>query len=104
MGSYPEAYDMLARLETPHLERIREGVEEDIRILTDSLLHPHGTCGVGTGRPSSGSIGRSDATDGKQGHHPRWRGNLERAHEPVARGSERSSSSARRIQPTTLQG
>jgi hypothetical protein len=27
MGSYPEAYDMLARLETPHLERIREGVK-----------------------------------------------------------------------------
>ena len=43
MGSYPEGHNMRARLEAMHLERALEGVEEDIRLLTDSLLHPRGT-------------------------------------------------------------
>ena len=43
MGSYPEGHDMRARLEVLHLERALEGVEEDIRVLTDALQHPRGT-------------------------------------------------------------
>jgi hypothetical protein len=43
MGSYPEGHDMRARLEALHLERALEGVEEDIRVLTDALQHPRGT-------------------------------------------------------------
>jgi Cys-tRNA synthase (O-phospho-L-seryl-tRNA:Cys-tRNA synthase) len=43
MGSYPEGHDMRERLEALHLERALEGVEEDIRILTDALLYPGGT-------------------------------------------------------------
>ncbi len=43
MGSYPEGHDMRARLEALHLERALEGVEEDIRALTDALQHPRGT-------------------------------------------------------------
>jgi hypothetical protein len=34
---------MRARLEVLHLERALEGVEEDIRVLTDALQHPRGT-------------------------------------------------------------
>jgi hypothetical protein len=43
MGTYPEGHDMRARLEALHLERALEGVEEDIRVLTDAIQHPRGT-------------------------------------------------------------
>jgi hypothetical protein len=43
MGSYPEGHDMRARLEDLHVERALEGVDEDIRVLTDALEHPRGT-------------------------------------------------------------
>jgi hypothetical protein len=43
MGSYPEGHDMRARLEALHLDRALEGVNEDIRTLTDALQHPRGT-------------------------------------------------------------
>jgi Cys-tRNA synthase (O-phospho-L-seryl-tRNA:Cys-tRNA synthase) len=43
MGSYPEGHDMRARLDTLHVDRALEGVNEDIRVLTDALLHPRGT-------------------------------------------------------------
>jgi len=43
MGSYPEGHDMRERLEALHLERALEGVEEDIRRLTDAIRHPRGT-------------------------------------------------------------
>ncbi len=43
MGSYPEGHDMRTRLEALHVERALEGVNEDIRIMTDALLYPGGT-------------------------------------------------------------
>ena len=43
MGSYPEGHDMRARLEALHVDRALEGVNEDIRLLTDALQHPRGT-------------------------------------------------------------
>jgi hypothetical protein len=43
MGSYPEGHDMRERLEALHVDRALEGVDEDIRRLTDALLHPRGT-------------------------------------------------------------
>ena len=43
MGSYPEGHDMRARLEDLHVDRAIEGVNEDIRLLTDALQHPRGT-------------------------------------------------------------
>jgi Cys-tRNA synthase (O-phospho-L-seryl-tRNA:Cys-tRNA synthase) len=43
MGSYPEGHDMRTRLETLHVDRALEGVNEDIRHLTDALLYPRGT-------------------------------------------------------------
>jgi hypothetical protein len=43
MGSYPEGHDMRARLEDLHVDRALEGVEEDIRVLTDAIQHPRGT-------------------------------------------------------------
>lgn len=43
MGSYPEGHDMRTRLETLHVDRALEGVNEDIRLLTDALQHPRGT-------------------------------------------------------------
>jgi hypothetical protein len=43
MGSYPEGRDTRTRLEAFHVDRALEGVDEDIRILTDSLQHPRGT-------------------------------------------------------------
>jgi hypothetical protein len=43
MGSYPEGHDMRARLEDLHVDRALEGVDEDIRVLTDALEHPRGT-------------------------------------------------------------
>ena len=42
MGSYPEGHDMLVRLEDLHVDRALEGVDEDIRVLTDALQHPRG--------------------------------------------------------------
>jgi hypothetical protein len=43
MGSYPEGHEMRARLEALHVERALEGVNEEIRLLTDALLYPGGT-------------------------------------------------------------
>jgi Cys-tRNA synthase (O-phospho-L-seryl-tRNA:Cys-tRNA synthase) len=43
MGSYPEGHDMRTRLEDLHVERALEGVNEDIRRLTDALMYPGGT-------------------------------------------------------------
>jgi hypothetical protein len=43
MGSYPEGHDMRTRLEALHVDQALEGVDEDIRRLTDALLHPRGT-------------------------------------------------------------
>jgi hypothetical protein len=43
MASYPEGHDMRTRLEALHVDRALEGVDEDIRLLTDALLHPRGT-------------------------------------------------------------
>jgi hypothetical protein len=43
MGSYPEGHDMRTRLEALHVERALEGVNEDIRRLTDALMYPGGT-------------------------------------------------------------
>ncbi len=43
MGSYPEGHDMRTRLEALHVERALEGVNEDIRIMTDALMYPGGT-------------------------------------------------------------
>jgi hypothetical protein len=43
MGSYPEGHDMRTRLEALHVDRALEGVDEDIRLLTDALQHPRGT-------------------------------------------------------------
>jgi hypothetical protein len=43
MGSYPEGHDMRARLDALHVDRALEGVEEDIRVLTDAIQHPRGT-------------------------------------------------------------
>jgi len=43
MGSYPEGHDMRTRLEALHVDQTLEGVNEDIRLLTDALQHPRGT-------------------------------------------------------------
>ena len=43
MGSYPEGHDMRARLEALDVDRALEGVNEDIRLLTDAIQHPRGT-------------------------------------------------------------
>ena len=43
MRSYPEGHDMRARLEDLHVDRALEGVDEDIRLLTDAIQHPRGT-------------------------------------------------------------
>ena len=43
MGSYPEGHNMRARLEGLHVDRVLEGVDEGIRVLTDALQHPRGT-------------------------------------------------------------
>ena len=43
MGSYPEGHDMRERLEALHVDLALEGVNEDIRRLTDALQHPRGT-------------------------------------------------------------
>ena len=43
IGSYPEGHDMRERLENLHVDRALEGVNEDLRRLTDALMHPRGT-------------------------------------------------------------
>ncbi len=43
MSSYPEGHDMRTRLEALQVDRALEGVNEDIRLLTDALQHPRGT-------------------------------------------------------------
>jgi Cys-tRNA synthase (O-phospho-L-seryl-tRNA:Cys-tRNA synthase) len=43
MDSYPEGHDMRARLEAMHVDRVLEGVNEDIRLLMDAIQHPGGT-------------------------------------------------------------
>jgi hypothetical protein len=43
MGSYPEGHDMRTRLEALHIESALEGVEQDIRVLMDSIQYPQGT-------------------------------------------------------------
>ena len=43
MDSYPEGHAMRTRLVELHIERALEGVEQDIRVLMDSLQHPRGT-------------------------------------------------------------
>ena len=43
MGSYPEGHDMRVRLEDLHVDRALEGVNENIRQLTDALIYPRGT-------------------------------------------------------------
>ena len=43
MGSYPEGRDMRTRLEVLDVQRALEGVNEDIRIMTEALLYPGGT-------------------------------------------------------------
>ena len=43
MGSYPEGHDMRRRLEDLHVDRALEGVNEEIRLLTEALLYPGGT-------------------------------------------------------------
>ena len=43
VGSYPEGHHTRVLLEELHLERALGTVEENIRALGDSLLHPRGT-------------------------------------------------------------
>jgi hypothetical protein len=43
MDSYPEGHDMRARLDALHVDRALEGVDEDIRHLTEAIQHPRGT-------------------------------------------------------------
>jgi hypothetical protein len=50
-GSYPEDHDMRTRLEDLHVNRTLEGVNEDIRVLTDALLHPRSTSEPRHARP-----------------------------------------------------
>ena len=40
MGSYPEGHDMRKRLQALDVDLALEGVNEDIRRLTDALLYP----------------------------------------------------------------
>jgi hypothetical protein len=41
--SFPEGHDMRVIIEELHLERALRAVEEEIRTLRESLLHPGGT-------------------------------------------------------------
>jgi hypothetical protein len=43
MGSYPEGYEMRARLDALHVDRALEGENQDIRLLAEALQHPRGT-------------------------------------------------------------
>ena len=40
---YPEGHDMRVLIENLHLDRAIQAVEEDIRALRDTLIHPGGT-------------------------------------------------------------
>jgi len=40
---YPEGHDMRVLIEDLHLDRALRAVEEDIRGLRDTLIHPGGT-------------------------------------------------------------
>src|SRR5215213_3088203 len=44
MGSYPEGHEMRERLEALDVDRALEGVNEDIRVMTNTLQYPGGTC------------------------------------------------------------
>ena len=41
--TYPEGHDTRVLLEDLHLDRALGAVEEDIRVITDRLVHPRGT-------------------------------------------------------------
>ena len=43
VGTYPEGHDTRVLLEDLHLDRALGAVEEDIRVITDHLVHPRGT-------------------------------------------------------------
>jgi hypothetical protein len=43
VGTYPEGHGTRVILEDLHLDRAIGAVEEDIRVLTDRLVHPRGT-------------------------------------------------------------
>ena len=43
MGSYPEGHHMRTRLDALHVDRALEGINEEIRLLTEALLYPRGT-------------------------------------------------------------
>ena len=43
VGTYPEGHSTRVLLEDLHLDRAIGAVEEDIRELTDRLVHPRGT-------------------------------------------------------------
>ena len=45
VGTYPEGHDTRVLLErtSKHLDRALGAVEEDIRVITDRLVHPRGT-------------------------------------------------------------
>jgi len=43
VGTYPEGHDTRVLLEDLHLDRALGAVEEDIRVITDRLVHPRGT-------------------------------------------------------------
>ena len=55
MGSYPEGHDMRTRLEALHVERALEGVNDDIRTMTDALMYPGGTIHRGVCEERSGT-------------------------------------------------
>jgi len=40
---YPEGHDMRVLIEDLHLDQVLRAVEEDIRTLRDTFLHPGGT-------------------------------------------------------------
>jgi hypothetical protein len=43
VGTYPEGHGTRVLLDDLHLDRAIGAVEEDIRVLTDRLVHPRGT-------------------------------------------------------------
>jgi HEPN domain-containing protein len=43
IGTYPEGHDTRVLLENLNLDRALGAVEEDIRVITDRLVHPRGT-------------------------------------------------------------
>jgi hypothetical protein len=42
-GSFPDGHETRVLIENLHLDRALGAVEEDIRTLRDSLIHPRGT-------------------------------------------------------------